>query len=342
MSIGHGTRKAERLMRIIQILEGAPHGLSVQDLHKRLFSGEKGVSLRSIYRDLEALSSCGHPLVKDGGSGEDERGGLWRLEGSRRIGHTLQITPRELMGLFLARSALEPLRDTYFYSDIASIFKKIEARLGVKSVEYLQELGEQMHFQPLPKWGLGVSPDVLDTIHAACAEGHIIEADYESAHNQQRRKRRLGPHYLYFSRGALYLVAEDIESSQIKVYALPRFHAAFMTEEAYEGEKSDPQRLFAGSFGVFTGESQRVRIEFHPEIAPYIRERSWHPSQRVVAHDDGRVTVEFHVGITPEFFQWVLGFGSRALVIEPASLQERLRTAAECILRQYNDKGRAA
>jgi hypothetical protein len=54
-----------------------------------------------------------------------------------------------------------------------------------------------------------------------------------------------------------------------------------------------------------------VVVRFRPDQAPYVREREWHPSQRVRTLRDGRLELTLRAGGTFEFLRWILGWGGR-------------------------------
>jgi hypothetical protein len=57
--------------------------------------------------------------------------------------------------------------------------------------------------------------------------------------------------------------------------------------------------------------------------------RLWHPSQQVRDLPDGGLEISLSVADTIEVRRWLLGFGSDAEVLAPASLRETLRQEAE-------------
>ena len=65
-------------------------------------------------------------------------------------------------------------------------------------------------------------------------------------------------------------------------------------------------------------------VHFVPPVAGEIRERVWHPSQRLVDDRDGGVYLHLDVAEPAELERWLLGFGAHARVIEPASLAARI------------------
>jgi predicted DNA-binding transcriptional regulator YafY len=162
---------------------------------------------------------------------------------------------------------------------------------------------------------------------------------YASANKGEKRPRRLGPHYLYFAQGSLYLVAEDMEEAKTKIFSVPRMSDAKMLDDAYEGQVTSPESYFNGTFGIFRGGTpEQVKLAFSPTIAPFVRERRWHSSQTIVNRGDGSILLSLEVSINPELVQWVLGFGAEVNVIEPDELMKKIVSAAEGVLAQYQKK----
>lgn len=327
-----------RIYTILNLLEGAPQGLTVPEIESRVTERGHEASRRTIYRDLEALNAAGFPLFPSGGDA-DNAATRWVLEKTTTINKSLVLSTRELVALYLAQGMLIPLKDTPFYEDLQSIFKKIDEKLGSKSREYLSELASEIRFEPAPRWGLGLDPDLLETIRAACAERQCLEVQYQSASSGRKDQRRLGPHFLYFAKGSLYLVAEDLKEAKVKVFSCPRINQARMLDLPYAADPIDPEEYFKDSFGIFRGEKPiGISIEFSNTIAPYIKERRWHQSQRIVTKANGSIHLQLETSITPELIQWVLGFGAHARVLEPQGLREQIISSAAELLSLYQGR----
>jgi predicted DNA-binding transcriptional regulator YafY len=302
-------------------------------IHDRLTERGHEASKRTVYRDLQALSQAGFPLFPEG---EQEASTLWRLERNTRIHQYLALTAKELFALFLARGALTPLQSTPFFEDLQGIFRKLEERLGARQIDYLKQLESELKFEPGPAWGLGLNPDILETLRAGCAEGQLVEGVYYSVNSRTESQRKLGPHYLYYAQGGLYLVAEDLADQKVKVFAVPRFKSANLLDEPYEGKISSPEELFDGGMAIYNGvKAEEVVLEFEADVAHFVKERRWHPSQRITNLDQGRIRMQLEVGITPELTAWILGFGSSARALKPEGLIEELRNAAKRLTDLY-------
>ncbi len=335
--------QVSRIYAILNLLEGTPQGLTVLEITSRMKERGHNATKRTIYRDLEALNAAGFPLFPKMDKAEDQSASRWVLERTTRINQYLVLSPRELVGLFLARQVLTPLKNTPFFNDLEELFRKIEDKLGTKGRKHLESLSRDIHFEPGPLWGLGIDSALLDTVQAACAEGQLLSCQYASVNSKSKKRRLLGPHYLYFAKGSLYLVAEDIESGVVKTYSLPRMSDAEMEDQPYEGQRSDPETHFKDSIGVFRGESPiEVSLLIAVELASFMKERSWHPSQTIVSRADGTVELKLHVALTPELLQWVMGLGSKAAVLKPAELRDAIRDEALKVINQYQVQPKAA
>lgn len=326
--------QVSRVYCVLTLLEGAPHGLTVKELTDRACERGHKASERTVRRDLDALSAAGFPLNVTGKS--DDNAQRWALDRVARVNEHFVLTARELLALYLARGALTPLKDTPFYADLDSIFAKIDERLGARHHEHLDELSSELRFEPGPRWGLGLDPDTLETVRSSCTNRQVLKVRYYSASAGTDRVRRLGPHYLYFAKGSLFLVAEDLDDSGIKIFSLARMKEAEMLDEQYAKEPVDPEAYFKSSFGIYHGtEAVKVQVEFSPKLAPYIKERRWHESQTVVSKAGGSILVTLEVAITPELVQWVLGFGPDAFVLSPPELAKKITEAAAGVVAKY-------
>ncbi|MFY7928689.1 MAG: helix-turn-helix transcriptional regulator [Oligoflexus sp.] len=326
-----------RFYKILSLLEGAPHGLSVTDILERLRGWGVEVTERTVYRDLEGLKEAGFPLEVKGTNTEGAN--RWTSEKTTRISDYLVLNAREVLALFMARKLLTPLKETPFYEDLETTFAKIEGKLGSKMQSYLEELEGDLHFEPGPRWGLGLDPEVVETCRTALLERQMLEVEYFSVHKQERSTRVLGPHVMYFAKGSLYLLARDMGDQVIKTFAMPRISRAAMLDQAFTEAPIDPAQFFENSFGVFRGkETHRIELIFTEPVATYVRERRWHASQRVTVLSQRSIRLELDCAITPELIQWILGFGAHVQIMGPQELRDQAIGAASLFIQNHQSR----
>lgn len=324
-----------RIFLVLQLLEANPRGFTLKQLHERV-TQDYEVNDRSLRRDIEALQGIGYEIDLIDNPDDSNKAKLIKLNSTLKATKQLVLNPGELLALYLAKNLLLPLKETAFYQDLEKVFRQIDLVIQEKDREYLKEISEELKFEPGPRWGLGVQPDVVDTVREACTNSQILKFEYRSVNSKSESTRLVGPHFLYFAKGSLYLVAEDLSDNKIKIFSIPRFKTAEMTTDVYSGSKVDPEEFFSKSFGVFqTKEPVKIKLIFANELADYVKERRWHASQRVINKSDGTIEMLLDVGLTPDLVQWILGFGSKVEVIEPSALRDELQKAAEAVFKLY-------
>ena len=78
-----------------------------------------------------------------------------------------------------------------------------------------------------------------------------------------------------------------------------------------------------------------VSVHFDPRAARYIKEKTWHESQRLENHDDGSCTLTFPTCGLDEVRRWILTFGPEAQVLQPEELKQLIISDLKSALARY-------
>ncbi|MGA2988803.1 MAG: WYL domain-containing protein [Terriglobia bacterium] len=71
-------------------------------------------------------------------------------------------------------------------------------------------------------------------------------------------------------------------------------------------------------------------MRYSASQAPYIRERTWHPSQKIETEPDGSIILTLKVADLGEVKFWLIGFGAEAEVLSrPSCAMTSRRSALE-------------
>ncbi len=172
----------------------------------------------------------------------------------------------------------------------------------------------------------GDSREVLENLHDAILKRRVCWVSYHSPWAESARQYTIEPLRLLPHRGGLYVISRMPYYDQLITQAVDRFESVEVTEEEFEppDHLSVDERL-SNAFGISSEEPMDVVVRFTEEQAPYIRERTWHPSQELEELDDGRVVLRLRAGGFYEIKSWVLSFGAVAEVLEPEELREAVR-----------------
>ncbi|MCB0342640.1 MAG: WYL domain-containing protein [Pseudobdellovibrionaceae bacterium] len=326
-----------RTLRALHLLETSRLGLSARELTDRLKADGYAVSKRQVLRDLQCLEEIGFDLNKIDRDGKP----VYSLSEYAKVSKNVRFTYKEVFALYIVRNNLDHLKGSPVFSEIDSLFTKLEKLFGT-NIEAFTELVGNIKFRPRITWHTSVQPIVLDTVYNGIEEGHPLKMVYRAEGGESAGKettRTVGPECLYFANGGVYLIAKDLNKNEPRTYALARIKSVEMdTSKEYSREGLSPENLFKDAFGVLnTGTADNVEIALEGPMATFIAERRWHNSQTVVNTHDG-IFLRMHVKINEEFVHWVLSLGPSATVVAPDSLKQAVLTTAQSILSNYNKK----
>lgn len=292
----------------------------------RSAASELEVHERTIHRDLEFLrDSLGAPLAFD-----HKRNGYYYSARDFALPF-VRVTEGELVALFLAERLLQEYRDTPYAADLASTFRKLTSGLdGELSVD-MAHLDSAISFRRQP-----VAPGDADRFRLltrAVRQGRQMELVYWTASRDQGSRRVVDPYHLASVDGCWYLVAYCHTREEVLMFVPSRIRS--MRETGARFERPADFRIadyLDVGFRVLRGDGQlrTVRLRFGPEAARYVREKTWHPSQKLKERKNGGLEMTLQVSDLLEVRRWVLSWGAQCEVQQP----EELRTAVVDELRK--------
>jgi predicted DNA-binding transcriptional regulator YafY len=186
--------RASRLLSLLLLLQTRGR-MTAQQLAREL-----EVSVRTVYRDVEALSAAGVPLYGDAG----HAGGYQLLDGYRT--RLTGLTAAEAEALFLS-GLPGPAAELGLGSVLAAATLKLRAALPPSLRENADRLTERFYLDA-PGW-YRRPEDVphLPVVASALWDRQVIQVTYRRWKQPTEVSRRLEPHGLVLKAGTWYLVA---------------------------------------------------------------------------------------------------------------------------------------
>lgn len=205
-------RKKSRLFALAEALRARRTGVTAAELAQRF-----NVTLRTIYRDLEALQDAGMPIKADRG-----RGGGYALDKNYQL-PPINFTAREAALLVvLARMASEQ-RLMPFPATIDKAADKVRAALTTSAQRELLSLVKELQIVGVP--ALPVPASVRDAIETAWFEGRPLRIVYAKS-AWQMSPRIVKIRNLVFDRSVTLLNCVDLETNQDRQFRLDRIKQA--------------------------------------------------------------------------------------------------------------------
>jgi predicted DNA-binding transcriptional regulator YafY len=305
-----------RAIKLLALIENNGSGLRVAEMAEQL-----GANARAVYRDLQVLEALRVPIYPD----KDGRESYWKIDPDYRTKLSVPFTLSELLSLYLAQELIRPLDGTVLYDSLQSLFEKVWAVLPKPLFKQMVELrGSFLSGLPTQK-NYGDYREFIKVIHEAIEGRKVLQLLYHPR-EQEPGDRRVSPYAVHPRNGSLYVIGYCHLRKDIRTFIVDRMQKIKSTEESFTVPPDFSLASYLKhSFGMFTEELVGVKVRFHKSLTRYLLERRWHPSQKNKKLKDGSLELAFEIAGTKEIKTWILGFGSLAKILEPASLVKEIK-----------------
>jgi len=281
------------------------------------------VTTKTIQRDLDYMRyQLNLPIEFD-----YARGGYYFSKAVTDL-PLFQLTESELVSVFVAQKALEAYRGTPFEQPLRTAFQKLQAATGNPGVRVSiswEDLSSSISFRHFGAY----LPDM--TIFAELAKAiqneEVAEFDYKKLDAKAFERRTVEPWHLACVSGQWYLLGYDSSRGARRIFVLGRMQNVSTIARTFSHPRpgdADIRQLFQNSFQIWQSENarlERIVLRFSGRAARLVRERNWHPSQRLQELVDGNLEVTLTLNSLEEIVPWILSWGRQCEVVRPARLR---------------------
>ncbi len=251
-----------------------------------------------------------------------------------------EFSEGELLSLFILVNVLKQFENTPLEESLQVLRKKLEkifpSLLGIIPDNLRMMLSP---FVSVLEPRVSISEN-FRKVFGAIRNYRKIRITYRSLSSGERRVRDVEPYHLYNFEGVWYLCGFCLERQALRDFALDRMEDIVILPERFVMPPDfDPHVYLSRAFRMFRGEVCRVVVRFDPYQAQWIRERIWHPTQKITELEDGGLLFEVE-GNQEEIKRWVMGYGTHAEIIEPPSLREEVKEEIKKLYIQYFESDR--
>ncbi len=300
--------KLDRMLGILTVLLQRDR-VSAPELAERF-----EVSRRTIVRDIDALCQAGIPVVTRQGSG----GGISIAEGFKLDKSVL--TADELSGII---AALKGLGSVSAGSNIERTLDKLHA-----NSDAVISLREPVIIDLASHYG-GLLTDKIEMIKRAVFDSRVLAFDYYYKKGQSHR--RLEPYCVIFQWSSWYVFGFCPERQDWRMFKLLRLWNLRLCDENFTPREIPPERRDFKAWAREDKEHKLVAL-FDPSEKYRLIE-----TYGLDCYEETAGGLRFETGFAnrDHILAWLLGFGGKVKVLEPAFIVEALKTAAKNILSGY-------
>jgi predicted DNA-binding transcriptional regulator YafY len=313
-----------RMLRAVDLLS-TPTGATKQQLADHL-----GVDKRTVERLLGLLQELNFPIYDE----PDSLSGMkyWKLVDTYVMKlpnitlPDIRLTLPELIALYLVKGEAQLFHGTEIEKLANSAFGKMSFFMPEGLSQQLEKV--RTLFVPAGKFTKDYSgkDKIIDDLRRAMVDQKRCSAKYYSFSSGRKRDYELDPLKFFENNGGLYIFAYITAYDEIRTLAVERIERLDVTDTPFDYPKDfDPETRLSKAFGIIFDKPIRVKIKFAKETAPYIRERTWAPNQRITENEaDGSIVLEMETCGWFDVKKWVLSYGIQAEVLAPKEMRQEI------------------
>ena len=314
--------KADRLISILMLLK-VHKQLTAKDLAKRL-----EVSVRTIYRDIESLSSLGIPIFTDRGT----NGGI-KLLGDYQTSLS-GLNKDELYSLFIPTGD-KVLDDLGIGKLKDSTMIKL---LGDSSTYQINEIKniQDYIFIDMYTWGenpLKVDTAILSILKEGIWNSKVLNIAYKKIN--ETKNVLLNPLGLVCKRGIWYLIGENNEI--IKTYKVSNIESALLTDILFDRPKDfNLEKYWKSSTSNFKSSIPKHTFTFkvNPSIVNHIKSRQFISISNIVVEDDN-IYMDIDFDAVFQGIEFAFGYGKDIEIIYPIDARTEIKKRSSEIIKLY-------
>lgn len=314
--------KTDRLLAIV--LELQRKGVvRAEDLAARFET-----SVRTIYRDMQALSEANVPIVGEPGVGYSLMEGYFLPP--------VSFTAEEAVSLLIGAHFVEQKFDPRYQERARITRDKIEAvlpeqvRTEAASILATMRLLAFDSDTPAGKQ----EKERVDTVRQALLDAKKISFHYRKSMAEEDGNRDsvriVAPYGLALIKGAWMMIGHCDLRGDLRHFRLSRMSQLKVTEERYQR----PADFNLHAYKPVDDRKSYVRLLAQREIAERIKESHYFYLEAWEDQADG-LLVTLRVRQTEEVMHWVLGWGASIEVLEPESFRNEIREEIEKMRKRY-------
>ncbi|TYP71962.1 helix-turn-helix transcriptional regulator [Paenibacillus methanolicus] len=284
-------------------------------------------SVRTIYRDIQALSEMGIPIMGAPGHGYSLMEGYFLPP--------IGFSAEEAVTLLMGADFIEQRLDGDYGQVAKAVRRKIEAILPEPVREESRRVRATMRLLHASEPITGLKEkEYLGQARRAIMERRTIRMAYRKklAESDGNRKstREVDPYGLALVQGHWMLIGRCGLRQDIRHFRLSRISELAVLEERFVM----PQDFNLGGYRPPDDRNERVLVRALSDMVDKIAEQADFYMESVEERVDG-AWVRFRVRTPDELLHHILSWGGDVEVLEPESLRRRVREEVEKMLKRY-------
>ena len=267
------------------------------------------VSVRTIYRDIDSISSVGVPIFTTQGKG----GGI-KIDNEFILNKSL-FDANEKEQIIAALQGLEKTNKVYK----SELITKLSALFKIKNSNWIEI--------DFTSWGSNNTyQDLFNTLKIAIINKNIISFSYNSSKGE-KINRKVKPIRLLFKEQDWYLYAFCLLRNDFRYFKLSRMKdlevLAINYEDNFENEVLKKELKYENIVNI--------KLKFNKSVAF----RVYDEFKAIEEDEKGNLYVEIKIPNNYKLYNYIFSFGSNVEILEPKEIRNQFKNTIDELAKKY-------
>ena len=267
------------------------------------------VSVRTIYRDIDSISSVGVPIFTTQGKG----GGI-KIDNEYILNKSL-FDANEKEQIIAALQGLEKTNEAYK----SELITKLSALFKIKNSNWIEI--------DFTSWGSNNTyQDLFNTLKIAIINKNIISFSYNSS-KAEKINRKVKPIRLLFKEQDWYLYAFCLLRNDFRYFKLSRIKdlevLAINYEDNFENEVLKKELKYENIVNI--------KLKFNKSVAF----RVYDEFKAIEEDEKGNLYVEIKIPNNYKLYNYIFSFGSNVEILEPKEIRNQFKNIIDELAKKY-------
>ena len=268
------------------------------------------VSIRTIYRDIDSISSVGVPIFTTQGKG----GGI-KIDNEFILNKSL-FDANEKEQIIAALQGLEKTNEAYK----SELITKLSALFKIKNSNWIEI--------DFTSWGSNNTyQDLFNTLKIAIINKNIISFSYNSS-KAEKINREVKPIRLLFKEQDWYLYAFCLLRNDFRYFKLSRIKdlevLAINYEDNFENEVLKKELKYENIVNI--------KLKFDKSVAFRVYDEF---NEAIVEDKKGNLYVEIKIPNNYKLYNYIFSFGANVEILEPEEIRTQFKNMINKIAKKY-------
>jgi predicted DNA-binding transcriptional regulator YafY len=315
--------KIDRLMAIVLQLKK----------HKKVTATELSnvfeVTTRTIYRDIQALSEMGIPVIALPGN-----------EGGYSIADhyfipPIMFTKEEVFSLILSEKIINHVEIPGHQKSINTAFLKINNVLDDDTISTFQHLHKRIVFNLKDQKPSAIDHQPFQLVTKAIEQNRKLVLTYFHPKKQEFTERKVHPYGLIFENGLWYLISFCELREAERMFAVNRIKNIKLTDEDFslplnfEIERHLPDSIYNGDGHT------KVILKVSKSIFHIIKDYHQLRTSKIIEESEDSYKMVLQTNDMNNYLSFALRFYDGIEIIEPLSLRDEMKELLATTLKKY-------